>query len=75
MNVWSGLEKKVKGRGRGRRTKLRTTATTVVGEAWPLGLDMMGGVRFLFFSSDWVGLDWIESDWTGVARRRWEEWQ
>lgn len=55
MNVWSGLEKKVGGRGR--RTKLRTTATTVVGEAWPLGLDMMGGFLFLFFSSDWIGLD------------------
>lgn len=48
------------GRGRGRRTKLRTTATTVVGEAWPLGLDMMGGFLFLFlfFGLDWIGLDW-----------------
>lgn len=50
------------GRGRGRRTKLRTTATTVVGEAWPLGLDMMGKFlfSFLFFGLDWIeiGLDW-----------------
>lgn len=63
MNVWwnkkGGLEMQGWREGeRGRRTKLRTTATTVVGEAWPLGLDMMGGVRFLFFSSDWIGLDW-----------------
>lgn len=60
MNVWWNKEwvrkARLEGRGRRRRTKLRTTATTVVGEAWPLGLDMMGGFPF-FFSSDWIGLD------------------
>lgn len=57
------------GRGRGRRTKLRTTATTVVGEAWPLGLDMMGGFLFLFLFlfSDWIGLDRIGLDWSGPS--------
>lgn len=71
MNVWwnkkGGLEKKGWREGeRGRRTKLRTTATTVVGEAWPLGLDMMGGFSFSF-SFLRIGLDWIEIglDWSG----------
>lgn len=52
----------------GGRTKLRTTATTVVGEAWPLGLDMMGGFAFSF-SFLWIGLDWIEIglDWSGPS--------
>lgn len=61
MNVWwnKGWVRKGWREGRRRRTKLRTTATTVVGEAWPLGLDMMGGFAFslLFFFSDWIGLD------------------
>lgn len=70
MNVWwnkkGGLEKKGWREGeRGRRTKLRTTATTVVGEAWPLGLDMMGKFlfSFLFFGLDWIGLDRIGVEW------------
>lgn len=56
------------GRGRGRRTKLRTTATTVVGEAWPLGLDMMGGFSF-FFCFLRIGLGWIEIglNWSGPS--------
>lgn len=76
--IKSGLERKVGERGKGRRTKLRTTATTVVGEAWPLGLDMMGGFSFFFFfSSDWIGLrsDWIGLEWPVGGGRSGSDWR
>lgn len=59
--------------------KLRTTATTVVGEAWPLGLDMVGGLLFLFFSfsffSDWIGLNRMGLEWPVGGGRSGSDWR
>lgn len=74
MNVWSGLEKKVGGKGE--TDEAEDDCYDCCGGGVAAGFGHDGWVFFfLFFSFLRIGLDWIESDWNGVARRRWEEWQ
>lgn len=78
MNVWWNKgwvrKSKVGGRGREKTDEAEDDCYDCCGRGVAAGFGHDGWVSFSF-SFLRIGLDWIGSDWIGVARRRWEEWQ
>lgn len=72
--IKGGLEKQGWREGEGETDEAEDDCYDCCGGGVAAGFGHDGWV-FFFFSFLRIGLDWIESVWIGVVRRRWEEWQ